>query len=83
MAFDSQFTSLQQALLDCVLAHYVQEGVAELDQSKLPTLLRLKYGAIPDAIEALANAEGISQAFIGFQKYLYEQEGIASNGSPD
>jgi hypothetical protein len=39
----------------------------------LPTLLRLKYGAIPDAIEDLGDAEVISQAFIGFQKYLYQQ----------
>jgi type I restriction enzyme R subunit len=72
-AIDAQFASRQQAFLDFVLAHYVQDGVEELDQSKLPTLLRLRYGTIPDAIEYLGDAEVISQAFIGFQKYLYRQ----------
>jgi type I restriction enzyme R subunit len=78
-AIDSQFTSRQQAFLDFVLAHYVQDGDEELDQSKLSTLLRLKYGAIPDAIASLGKPEEISNAFVGFQKYLYEQ-GLADAG---
>jgi len=67
----SQFSNKQQAFLDFVLAHYVQVGVEELDQSKLAALLRLKYGAIPDAVADLGVPEEISKAFVGFQKYLY------------
>jgi len=74
-AFDPQFTSSQQAFLDFVLAHYVQAGDEELDQSKLPTLLRLKYGAIPDAVEDLGDPDEISHVFLGFQKYLYVESG--------
>ncbi len=68
---DAQFTSKQQAFLDFVLAHYVQEGVEELDQSKLAALLNLRYRSISDAILSLGPAEEISEMFVGFQKYLY------------
>ena len=37
------FSDKQQVFLDFVLAHYVQEGVEELEQEKLTKLLRLKY----------------------------------------
>lgn len=72
-AIDSRFTSRQQAFLEFVLAHYIQDGVAELDQSKLSTLLRLKYGALPDAVANLGHPDEISSVFVGFQKYLYQQ----------
>lgn len=68
----SRFTSKQQAFLDFVLAHYVQEGVEELDQSKLGMLLNLQYGAISDAILNLGAPEEICSLFVGFQKYLYQ-----------
>ena len=48
-------------------------GVEELDQQKLTPLLRLKYGAIQDAIAALGQPEEIGRAFAGFQKYLYAE----------
>jgi len=49
----ARFTSKQQAFLDFVLAHYVQDGVEELDRSKLGTLINLRYGAISAAILGL------------------------------
>lgn len=68
-----QFASKQQAFLEFVLAHYVSDGVAELDQSKLAALLQLKYhGSISDAIADLGRPEDIGKAFAGFQKYLYQ-----------
>jgi len=73
VAIDSQFTSRHRAFLDFVLDHYVQAGDEELDQSKLSTLLCLKYGALPDAIANLGKPEEISGVFVGFQKYLYDQ----------
>jgi hypothetical protein len=38
-----------RTFLDFVLGEYVKEGVAELDQGKLPQLLALKYRAVNDA----------------------------------
>ncbi|NOT09948.1 MAG: restriction endonuclease subunit R, partial [Gemmatimonadales bacterium] len=70
----SEFTDMQQAFLDFVLAQYVKEGVDELDQEKLGPLLRLKYGnAIADAVPDLGDAAEIRGLFIGFQKYLYRR----------
>ena len=71
----TQFTSKQQAFLDFVLAHYVSEGVEELDQEKLTPLLRLKYNnSISDALNDLGEAGEIGTMFAGFQRYLYQQQ---------
>lgn len=67
------FNNKLQVFLDFVLAHYVEIGVDELDQSKLTPLLKLKYrDSIPDAVVDLGQTPlEIGQAFAGFQKYLY------------
>lgn len=70
---NSNFNAKQRAFLDFVLSHYVTVGVEELDQQKLTPLLRLKYGAIQDAVADLGQPEEIGKAFTGFQKYLYPQ----------
>ena len=70
---DQEFDSKQQAFLSFVLGHYVKEGVAELDDTKLGPLLKLKYNnALADAFAELGPAEGVRRAFVGFQKYLYQ-----------
>lgn len=67
----SQYDEKLQAFLDFVLAQYIEEGVDELDQDKLPSLLELKYNAVTDAANALGGVSRIREAFIGFQRYLY------------
>jgi len=62
-----------QAFLDFVLTQYVKEGVGELDESKLPDLLELKYSAVSDAASQLGGVARIRGAFIGFQKHLYQE----------
>lgn len=61
----------QQEFLNFVLKQYVDAGVSELDDSKLPDLLELKYHAISDAKAKLGDIKGIRDTFIGFQRYLY------------
>ena len=56
-----------------MLSKYIETGVEELDQEKLPDLLTLKYHAISDASEILVGVESIRSTFIDFQKYLYER----------
>ena len=73
LAINGQFNTKQQAFIDFVLAHYVEVGVEELNQEKLPPLLRLKYHAISDAVANLGRPEEIGMLFSGFQKYLYER----------
>ena len=61
----------QKDFLDFVLSKYIETGVSELDQEKLPSLLELEYQSITDAAEALGGVETIKNTFIEFQKYLY------------
>ncbi|MCG3773461.1 MAG: putative DNA repair helicase RadD [Nitrospira sp.] len=68
----SRFNDKQQAFLDFVLSHYVREGVHELDQTKLASLLNLKYHSIADAKRELGPPDEIGSVFAGFQQYLYD-----------
>lgn len=57
-----------------MLAHYVSEGVRELDQEKLTPLLKLRYhDSLTDAVADLGRPEEIRKVFSGFQKYLYQR----------
>ena len=68
------FNPKQRVFLDFVLAHYVAQGVEELEQSKLTPLLKLRYhDSIADAIEDLGPPQQIGEVFSGFQKYLYSE----------
>jgi len=71
---NSTFNAKQKGFLEFVLSHYITVGVEELDQQKLTPLLRLKYGAIQDAVADLGQPEEIGKAFAGFQKYLYAEK---------
>ena len=62
----------QQDFLEFVLFKYVDSGVGELDQSKLPDLIQLKYHTISDATEVLGGVDEIRKLFFSFQKYLYQ-----------
>jgi type I restriction enzyme R subunit len=69
----TQYSDKQRAFLAFVLAHYVNTGVEELEETKLGPLLQLKYNnSIADALADLGSAEVVRSAFIGFQKYLYQ-----------
>jgi len=63
----------QKEFIAFVLSKYVETGVGELDQSKLPILLANKFQSQEDGIEKLGgNALEIRDMFIEFQKYLYK-----------
>ncbi|WP_085899502.1 EcoAI/FtnUII family type I restriction enzme subunit R [Kiloniella majae] len=60
-----------QAFLEFVLGQYEEQGVQELDQAKLPSLLELKYNSTGDAAIELGGIPRIRDAFVGFQRHLY------------
>jgi len=69
-----QFSDRTRDFIDFVLDHYVNEGVEELDPLKLPQLLELKYGGLQDALKEIgSSADTVRDAFIDFQKFLYEE----------
>lgn len=70
----SKLTEKQKEFIDFVLVRYIEDGVEELDQEKLPALLELKYHTISDAAEVLGGVELIRQTFIAFQRALYIQK---------
>ena len=72
IVLSTHFNTKQKVFLDFVLSHYVSIGVEELEPSKLTPLLRLKYNdSIADAIADLGKPAEISEAFNGFQRFLY------------
>ena len=66
-----RYNDPQQEFLDFVLAHYIDQGVGELDQEKLPGVIKLKYGSPRDAEAQLGSMTDIRDVFVGFQKGLY------------
>jgi len=61
----------EKAFIEFVLENYIEKGVEELDEEKLPILLNLKYHAISDAETILGGVEKIRTTFFNFQKNLY------------
>lgn len=70
----SGLNNKQKEFVEFVLSKYIESGVEELNQEKLPILLELKYHAISDAAEILGGVEKIRQTFIAFQKILYAKK---------
>jgi len=63
----------QREFVEFVLAKYIETGVGELDQEKLPHLLQLKYHELSDATALFGSTEKILSTFIEFQKHLYRR----------
>ncbi len=61
----------QKEFIEFVLAKYIETGVEELDQEKLPILLTNKYQSLEDAKGMLGEVSNISKLFIEFQQHLY------------
>ena len=60
-----------KAFLEFVLFKYIDTGFEELDQSRLPNLIELKYSSMTDAADALGGVDAIRGLFFNFQKQLY------------
>ena len=63
----------QREFVAYVLRNYVEEGVDELDEAKLSTVLTAKYGSLHAAQQQLGNVQDIRKTFIEFQEQLYEE----------
>lgn len=64
----------QKEFISFVLSKYIEIGVDELDQEKLPILLTNKYHSLEDAKEILGDVRNISQLFVEFQEHLYRMD---------
>ena len=68
----SNIDEKQKEFIEFVLGKYIESGVEELAQDKLPILLTSKYQSLEDAKSVLGEVAKISALFIGFQQYLYQ-----------
>lgn len=64
----------QKEFIEFILSKYVETGVEELDQEKLPGLLTSKYHSFQDAGAVLGDLSKVRELFIEFQQYLYPQK---------
>jgi hypothetical protein len=57
------------------VSQYVESGVGELEESKLETLLEIKYADVFNAVKVLGDGEvsKVRNLFLTFQKNLYLQ----------
>ncbi len=69
----------QKEFLEFVLSKYIESGVDEIDQEKLPILLQNKYQSLGDAIDIFGDTARISKLFIEFQKFLYQALGCITS----
>lgn len=65
------FDEKQREFINFVLDKYIESGIEELDQEKLPVLLELKYNSLSEAQRILGEVKNISLMFVDFQQYLY------------
>ncbi|NTU54552.1 MAG: hypothetical protein HGA97_12870 [Chlorobiaceae bacterium] len=68
-----ELNAKQREFVEFLLGKYIESGVGELDQEKLPDLLQLKYQALPNAVAIFGSTDNILSTFIGFQRHLYDR----------
>jgi type I restriction enzyme R subunit len=63
----------QLEFIDFLVSQYVESGVGELEESKLETLLEIKYADVFNAVKILGDGEvsKVRNLFLTFQKNLY------------
>lgn len=64
----------QLEFVDFLASQYVETGVEVLEDSKLETLLSIKYKSVIEGVSYLGSAETARQLFLEFQKNLYRPD---------
>lgn len=64
----------QLEFVDFLASQYVETGIEVLEDSKLETLLSIKYKSVIEGVSYLGNAETARQLFLDFQKNLYRPD---------
>lgn len=70
---ESGIEAKQLEFVDFLVSQYVESGVEELEESKLETLLEIKYSDVFEGIKTIGNGEVsmVRNLFLTFQKNLY------------
>ncbi|MFK7945567.1 MAG: EcoAI/FtnUII family type I restriction enzme subunit R [Paracoccaceae bacterium] len=68
---DEDYDEKLAAFLNYVLGQYVESGVEDLDRSRLPDYLKLKYGTFAEGASELGGVDAVASSYVGFQRHLY------------
>ena len=70
---ESGIEAKQLEFIDFLVSQYIESGVGELEESKLETLLEIKYSDVFNAVQTLGNGDvsKVRKLFLDFQKNLY------------
>ena len=71
IAINAEYDAKLAIFLTFVLGQYVETGAEDLDRSRLPDYLKLKFGNPAQGAAALGGVERVLGSFVGFQKHLY------------
>ena len=63
----------QREFVSFVLRNYIQDGVDELDISRLSSTLTSKYGSVYEGQIVLGDVNDIKRVFVDFQQHLYAE----------
>jgi type I restriction enzyme R subunit len=69
---ETKLTAKQMEFVDFLVQQYVVAGVDELDDSKLETLLAIKYKTATEGVAILGNVDIARNIFLAFQLHLYK-----------
>ena len=69
---ETELTAKQMEFVDFLVQQYVVAGVDELDDSKLETLLAIKYKTATEGVAILGSVDVARKIFLTFQKHLYK-----------
>jgi type I restriction enzyme R subunit len=70
---ESGIEAKQLEFIDFLVSQYIESGVGELEESKLETLLEIKYSDVFNAVQTLGKGDvsKVRKLFLDFQKNLY------------
>lgn len=69
---ENELSAKQLEFVDFLVQQYVVAGVDELDDSKLETLLAIKYKTATEGVAILGSVDIARKIFLTFQKHLYK-----------
>ncbi len=70
-AYRASLSDKEKDFVNFIISLYIKEGIEELDNEKLPAIIALKYGSIPDGMAKLGGVDVARNVFLDFQKNLY------------
>ena len=70
-AFRATLSDKERDFVNYIINLYIKEGIEELGTDKLPAIIAMKYGSIPDGMKVLGGVDVAKKTFLNFQKNLY------------